>query len=282
MSLVSIADLQQPKEALEPYIEKVNGLGKLYYNYITTDPGGYRYEVSIGDERSRAPGVHASEVSKCQRRLVYSMMGTEKQVGTQRDSNMLMRFRIGHAVHAMLQNDWHRIAKMTPGLKFEDEVKINPSTSEIAKELNIHSSCDGILTFLDEQEQPLIRLGMEIKTASPKEFEKLKKPSSDHIEQCTMYMACLDLPLMWTLYYNKGNSNIMTPYSPWLFAFDERLWNRMQMRIVKAEHMSNTDVIPERDEGIQCRWCPYTHVCQPPSLKTRQPMKISPGMRRQS
>ena len=196
-------------------------------------------------------------------------------------SNMLMRFRIGHAVHAMLQNDWHRIADMTSNIDFVDEVKISPSTSTVAKELDIYSSSDGIFTFLKDK-KPFIRVGLEIKTTSPNVFDKLNKPYPEHIEQSIMYMACLDLPVMWLLYYNKGNSNITTPYTPWLFQFDERLWNRIQMRIVKAEHNARTKQLPERDEGMQCKWCPYAYTCQPISLKAKRPTRISPGMRRQS
>jgi CRISPR/Cas system-associated exonuclease Cas4 (RecB family) len=280
MSLVSIADLKQSEQVLNAHIERVQGLSKRYYDYIAADPGGFKYEVEIGSELKRAPGVHASELSKCQRRLVYSMSGAEKKVDSKRDTNMLMRFRIGHAVHAMLQNDWHRIAGMTPDLLFEDEVKISPKTSEVAKELDITSSCDGIITLLNEGGEAEIRCGLEIKTASPKSFDKLKKPEPDHVEQCMTYMACLDLPLMWVFYYNKGNSNITTPYAPWLFKFDERVWDKIQMRVAKAEGNVSTGALPDREEGMQCKWCPYTHTCQPDIIKSRQPMRISPGMRR--
>ena len=116
----------------------------------------------------------------------------------------------------------------------------------------------------------LLSMGLEIKTASEGEYDKLNQPKEAHAEQTCIYMACLDLPLMWTLYYNKSNSNFTTPFSPWLTRFDNELWNRLQMRFIKSQHRANTGDIPEREEGMHCRWCPFSWTCMPQILQFKQ------------
>jgi CRISPR/Cas system-associated exonuclease Cas4 (RecB family) len=257
----------------------VQGLSSLFYEYIATDPGGFNYEVSVSSESGRGGGIHASEASKCARKLVYSIQNTERRVGSKRDPNMIMRFRVGTALHAMLQNDWDRIAGVVPNnLEFESEINIHPGSSELAKEFDIYSSCDGIFTLLDEKREPLIRVGLEIKSSSAKEFENRRSPESDHVEQSTIYQACLDLPLMWVLYYNKSNSNITTSFKPWLFKFNTQLWEKMQRKFVKSHHQAATQELPERAEGMHCKWCPYSYTCQPQITQSRQPLQISAGM----
>lgn len=304
--LISIADLKRPKKELEPLLEQAQGLSQRYFDYISNDPGGYEYEterahsleemyhdtlaegvkykVEVGSETRRLGGVHASEISGCQRRLVYSIMDTERRVDPSvRDVNMIMRFRLGHAVHAMLQNDFHRMAGLSNGfMTYESEVRINPTTGPVAKEFEVHSATDGIFTFYTKTAQglePFIRVGLEIKTMSDKEFEKTTKPKKEHIDQACLYMACLDIPLMWTLYYNKSNSNIATSFEPFLFKFPERVWSQRSMKIVKSKHLAVVQDLPDRDEGRHCKWCAFSWVCQPQILKARRPIAISPGMR---
>jgi hypothetical protein len=263
-------------------MQQIQTLSGLYYNYMAQPKPTYEYKVEIKGEEGRASGIHASEASGCMRRLVYSIMDQERKVDpATTDTNMKMRFSIGHAVHAMLQNDWHRIAEASNGrMAFEDEVPINPEVSEVAKEYNIYSSSDGIITLFDTDDTPRIRMGFEIKTESPGGFEKLKEPRPYHIEQAHVYMACLDLPLMWFLYYNKGNSNITTSFTPWVIRFNRNLWEQMELRFVKALHLAETGDLPDREEGMPCRWCPFSYTCQPQTLNRNKPTVISPGLRR--
>lgn len=277
MPLLTISDLDQPEHVLEPFIKRAEGLSDIYMDYIAKDPGGFKYEVEITGERSRASGIHASEMSKCQRRVVYSVMNTERKPDpSTTDVNMKMRFRLGGAVHAMLQNDWHRIAASRDDMTFKDEVGIYPSMSKLAAEHDIHSSCDGEIVLLTDG-TPEVRVGLEIKTASPKEYEKLKAPQPDHLEQTTLYMACLDLPIMWVLYYNKGNSNFTTSFAPFLFRFDPDIWHRLEMRFVKDHHLAELSQLPAREEGFHCKWCPFSYTCQPSGLQ-KKPQRLGPGM----
>lgn len=286
MPLLTIADLDQPQAVLEPLLLMVRELSSIYYDFIDRDQNeGYKYTVQIfgGSSKARKPGIHASEISKCERVMVYSLMETERKPNEEGiATNMLMRFKLGHAVHAMVQNDWHRIAKENPNIEFDDEVRIHPGLGGKAEEWNLMSSCDGVVTILRDG-VPQVRLGVEIKTESGPQFDKLRKPRADHLEQVCHYMAALDLPLMWTFYYNKSNSNITNSQNPWIFPFDKALWeDGLEMRFARAQHQADTKTLPDRKEGMQCDWCSYGHTCKPDRLtrrkKAHKPVQISRGM----
>ena len=291
IQLLSIADLEQTQQSLLSCMAAANSLYDTYMNYIEQDQDeSYSYTVHIHGAKERAPGIHASEISGCKRIPVYSLMGTPRVPNkTGSNPNMLMRFRIGHAVHAMLQNDWHRIAARSGGyITFEDEVKINPKLGGVAAEWRMHSSCDGVITLWAPNGAgilvPVVRVGIEIKTASHGEFDKLRGPKSDHEEQTCFYMRALDLPLMWVFYYNKSNSSITPSKTPFLYSFDRSMWeDKLEMRFAEVMDMADRGELPPRTEGMQCSWCAYAHTCQPPKvqriLQSQTPIQISPGMR---
>jgi hypothetical protein len=287
MQLLTIADLQRPQAELDPLIKEVQNLGNMYYEFIKHDQATYSYEVVDYAGSTRAIGFHASELSGCLRRLVYSISGSEQQQNQEQDVNMKLRFRVGTAVHSMLQSDFKRMASSTNGrLYFEEELKISPNLQAVAAEWDIHSSMDGLFTICQwhpEHQQwfAKIRVGLEIKTQSDKDFDSTKKPKDEHKDQTCVYMKCLDLPLMWTLYYNKSNSNITTPYAPWLSQFDSKRWDTLSRRMVSATDYKNRQVLPDREEGKPCGWCPYAWHCEPEFLKRKKrygSTVVSPGL----
>jgi len=249
--------------------------------------------VDIPGSGGRAAGVHASELSRCLRLLVYSVQGQDRRPPVDAsDINMKMRFNVGHSVHAMLQrefelmcawvNETQRLGNMN--VYFQPEVRISPELGGPAADWNIHSSCDGVFTFseaaLDQNGVRYVgpdinvrlRVGLEIKTASPGEFEKLNRPKDEHVEQTCIYMATLSLPLMWVLYYNKGNSNYTNSTPPWLLQFNQALWDKqLEPRMAKAHYLAESNKIPPREEGKHCRWCPFVWVCAPTCLAKRGP-----------
>ena len=281
MQLLTISDLTRPASELGPLIKRATQLGEMYDTFLAADPGGFEYSVDIGGEGGRAAGLHASEISGCFRKVVYSLTNTKRWVDPATTNvGMKRRFRVGNALHSMLQNDFHRMAAASNGaLLFEDEARISPEHQELAKEWNIHSSCDGIFTFCDDG-VPVMRVGVEIKTASAGEYEKTNEPKKDHKEQTCLYMACLDVPLMWVLYYNKSNQNYTDCSPPYLSKFDAKLWETLEHRFANAHALADvanaTGVLPDREEGQPCGWCPFGHECKPNYLKPRNaPVQIS-------
>ena len=294
MQLLTIADLNRNEDELNPLLVQANKLAELWLEFLRQDSERYDYSVTDFGERQRSPGIHGSEMSKCLLKVVYSLLGTERRVMSETvDVNMKMRMRLGTAVHAMLQNDFHRMAAWYTAnnyqhglaLSFQDEIPIKKDLQEVAKKWDLSSSCDGAFTFWrwdGAQWVPYLRVGVEIKTSSDKQFVDRKKPDPDHMEQTCMYQAVLDLPLMWVVYYNKSNSNFTTPYAPWLFKFDRHLWeNELQPRFAKAHQHAQTRQLPERTEGMHCQWCPFAWSCGPRILSRNtpgQPVAVPAGM----
>lgn len=269
--LVTIADLRQDAETRGQLIGRAMAISDIFNKWKSFDAGGYTYEVHIGGTRERGAGIHASEISKCERLVVYNLRGELKKpnVGADRDMDMQRRFDIGHAIHAMLQKElelmceWMNTHAGETIMTYEKEVEISPSLQEIAKRLELFSHCDGIITFW-HQGQPYLRVGVEIKSKSADEFAKLKKPEEDHLEQACFYMGVLDLPLLFFIYYNKSNSNMTTSESPWLIPFDEEMWTTKLLPLFGRAHQHRAaSTLPDRNEGRHCNWCPFSHTCQP-------------------
>lgn len=262
MRLTSIADLQQPGIALME--QQAMQLSRLFDDLLENYPD---------DSHMRAGGIHASELCACKRQVVYDLLNVEKRGSA--PAIMRKRFNVGHAIHNMIQNDMHLLSLHSQGrLLFQEEVSVNDT--ELAKRLCIASSCDGVFTFLDEEGQPALRIGLEIKTASPDDYDSLKKAKEKHIEQAHVYMACLDLPLMWFMYWNKGNQNYTPSVPPFLIRFDAKLWKKLEARAVECLTAAEQEKLPDKEEGQHCRWCKYAWTCNPSTATPTQKRRIVP------
>ena len=231
MPLVTIADLNGPAEEVAECVELAKELSLLYDHIANTDTDG----------KDRAPGIHASELYPCVRRAVYSLMNVERRPSIVRFWRQ--RFKVGHAIHGMVQADCHEIARrsllegawrqaeriakaLDYTITFEHEVVVAPDKQPLALAYDIHSACDGVFCFWSRATGELkLRVGLEIKSEAPDGYEKLKEPKEEHVRQTHLYMACLDLPLMWFFYMNKANQNNTTSTAPFLIAFNTAIWN---------------------------------------------------------
>jgi hypothetical protein len=259
MSLQTIDDLLVgTKEEVETLIAKAAGLSDHYNQHVADDEG---------DGHTREPGIHASEVSGCERRIVYSIMNTPR---VDKIAPMWRRkFKIGHKIHDMIQADFAAMAAQSEGrIEFTSEVKIHPTLQRTAAKWDIKSSADGLFTFREEKDGPVVaRVILEIKSAAPDDFEKTKEPKSDHVEQAHVYMKCLDVPLTWFLYYNKGNENYTPSTNPKFFIrFNPNLWTKLEERFERAHIAAAINELPERTESIKCSFCAFAHECKPAIL----------------
>ena len=268
MPLVTIADLNNPDEAREK-IELAKQLSVLYDEYVNTEDD---------DSHTRPPGIHPSEFSSCLRKITYNMFNTDKKVSISKFWRQ--RFKVGHAIHDMVQKDCDKMAKRSRKfatqfaksrnwvLEFEKEVPLSPDFQPIAKELHLVGHCDGIFTFRETAHGPaILRVGLEIKSESPAEFEKLKEPKQAHVEQCHLYMAALDLPLMWFFYFSKGTQNNTASESPWLIPFNPDVWKDVEERCRMSIGMVAKRELGPRQESIVCQFCAYAWTCQPAILQ---------------
>ena len=284
MTLLTIADLQTVGGSKAQYIEHAKQLSRLWEQWKAQQSGSYKLKVDFFGEGGRSTGIHASESSGCLRKLVYGILGTERIVlPDQKDVNMQRRFDVGTLQHALIQYELEEMCKWLRSggveIYFSPEAKVSPKLGGVAAQWNVHSHCDGIFEFCS-QGQPYLRVGLEIKTMSAPEFEKLKEPKDYHQDQMCIYMVTLDLPLMWYLAYNKSNSLFTHTEAPWLFQFNQRLWEtKLQPRFQTATQMASAGQLPAREEGKPCSWCAFAHTCQPNYLRTSGRVQAAPSAR---
>lgn len=273
MPLATIADLHAcPPDELVNYIRWASDLKDIYEAFIKKDDDDVVFTAGWHGAKSRDNGIHASELSgSCQRPTWYSLRGVERK-DNELDPFWKKRFRIGQMYHAMIQDDWRRLCEKSGGLiTCQREVRIHPSLQSVADQYNIHSSGDLVINFHDQPWGAVImRIGVEIKTESPDEFPKVTSPRPSHLRQTCVYMRCLDLPLMWTMYVNKGNQNIHPSTPPYLYQFDEALWNQIEGEVRQIRHLATINEYPARSEGISCQFCGFSWECKPASLAKKQ------------
>jgi hypothetical protein len=272
MALASIADLNGPIAEVTKRIEQAKKLSLYYDDYVALDQDG----------ADRAPGIHASEIYPCLRKPVYSLTGVPRKPAVPKFWKQ--RFKVGKAIHLMLQEDFHKMSKrsakneamrvaaamaaeMDCYIEFQDEVPVGPEHQEIAKFWNIHSSADGVFTFrLKTTGEIVLRVGLEIKSEAMDGYDKLKEPKPEHVRQAHVYMATLDLPLMWFLYMNKNNQNNTPSSAPWLVTWQPKIWEELEVRFRVVHDFARGGTIPERTEGIWCEFCPWRYHCQPNNM----------------
>lgn len=237
------------------------------------------YEQSFEEDEldQRDPGVHASEINKCIRQAVYTLRQVPKTDKPSKD--MAKRFLIGHAVHEMVQSRFARILKKKYDgceIRFEAEVKTNDTPEGLQR--NITSSCDGVFTWINNAGEPFLRVGLEIKTESPDSWARLKKPKPEHVTQAHVYMRCLDVPLMWFFYYNKGNQESTPMRPPFLVEYDEVEWARLSTRIDTAlafkDHPAR--LLPDVEKGFHCSFCPYQRQCRSDEVQSSDDRVLLP------
>lgn len=282
--LASIGDLNAPADEVAACISMAKKLSAMYDDFLLLEQ-----EDPEEPDKPRPPGIHASELYPCLRRPVYSVMGTEKR---RRISKFwLQRFKVGTATHEMLQKDFHRMARRSQKLKamrvaekraeelnciveFQDEVPVSPAHQALAAHYRLYSHCDGIFTFIDKDSGDVVlRIGLEIKTEAPDGYSALKAPKSEHLRQGHLYMAALDLPLMWFFYINKGNQNNTNSESPYLVTWDPRIWSELEDRFKTILDFAARGELPERTETIMCEFCPWSYTCDPKNLHAKSQQK---------
>lgn len=172
-------------------------------------------------------------------------------------------FDTGHKIHDQLQGYLHKVSDGSKTETFVDEAICNPAVSKVADRYDIDSTTDGIWTITVPDYH--LRFGLEIKSMKDELFKKLNGVESYHAVQCHVYMACLDLPYMVVLYYNKNDSSM----AEFVLEFDEDLWSAITTKIDHVRVCAIDEVEPDREIGFHCKTCRYAYVCKPPRPEKR-------------
>ena len=255
-TLVTIEDLGAP--GADKVLEEMGRLSQDYDRFLVTSPDHHT---------DRPAGLHASEINPCALKAYFTMTGMEKKV-IRKHSKWRKRFEHGSALHEVIQTNMQQMAESSGGeIEFDKEVEITPETSLIAARYNIYSHCDGLVRKYKvgaRGERRLFgRIALEIKSASPSDYEKINKPKPEHIEQGHVYMACLNVPAIYFMYYNKGNDNIKPSNGNFMVKFNQALWERLARRFDSWYDLIDLGKRPEKKESIVCEFCPYSWTCQP-------------------
>ncbi|WP_394831740.1 hypothetical protein LVJ94_35025 [Pendulispora rubella] len=268
MPLVTIDDLWGPPDEVAARIQDAKQLFRLYEEYIRFQP----------DDSVRPPGIHSSELSRCVRWAFYSLVDHRKIPTTK--PFWKKKFKLGKAIHSMIERDFAGMAARTRRLRragapagdgfiveFQANVLCSPELQPLCARWNIWSEADGVFVFREHAYGPaIVRVGLETKSMGKEEFAALRTPEPEHVEQVHTYMAALELPLMWLVYYCKGTDNITPSEAPFLLAFDPVVWAGTEAKIRLVHEHAARGEAPPRQESIACDFCPYAWDCQPTRL----------------
>lgn len=139
---------------------------------------------------------------------------------------------------------------------FEDEVSIDPQTSEVASLYSVTGHCDGIFTEVATS----IRMGLEIKSASSKSFVSTKL-TDNYRKQATLYMACLGLDYMMFVFVNKDTAKIESM----LYHFDEEVWEDLKKKLdsIMLKVISGESVERQPNRVVCLTMCNFYWACKP-------------------
>lgn len=250
------ADAKEVKEALG-YVQILPKI-EAYLEDINLEDNGRALGVfsasDIGNKSGRS--LCGDYLMGCGRMLYYRYIGLEPR--DKIPPRLRRIFDTGHHVHAQLQGYLSILSSRLDCETFVDEAPCNMKNSKVADQYEIESTTDGIWTLSAPEHE--LRFGLEIKSMKDELFKKLNGAESYHIMQCMVYMACLDLPFMVVLYYNKNDSSL----AEYVLHFDDKMWKAVTDKINHVRECAVDEEEPEREIGFHCRTCRYSYVCNPP------------------
>ena len=266
--LRSIADLKNFDKSLLANVTIVNRI-EAFLEDMNLTPTKMVGDIVLGDSSRRTHVFHASSIGSntgsslcgkytmgCGRMLYYTYIGAPSESSW--EPRMRRILDTGTGIHKQLQLYIHEHANRTNGEEeFEDEADINPDTNTVADQLDISAHVDGIYQIHVPAE---IQFGLEIKSINDAGYKKTSGIHPEHSIQGTVYQACLDLPVMLFLYYNKNDSSM----AEFVQTFDKFKWAAIEAKLnmVREHALSNTE--PPQESSYACHNCKYKKVCNPP------------------
>lgn len=242
--------------------------------------GAYVEALAKKPRDDRQGHFHPSTIGMCGRRNVYEFVRTPAIKTIEPDD--LEIFDMGHAVHGLVQGklaDLRRILSPKKiGYEFRAEVRYDPKTDVLYRDLMIGGTTDGILEiWADTWRQRGI---LEVKSINTANFAKLRGPKEDHVLQAHIYCYRFDCPMMWIWYFNKDTSRrkvFPVVYQPELF---DKALERFETWFL---HAANGTLPPREESFYSCPRCEYRDVCKPASLtrlRPKTPNTAKVGLRR--
>ena len=267
--LLTIADLKgSPKRLLR--LCSVADMIESFLEDMNVEPMHLHTEFDLGSAHRRTNIFHASMIGSksgkslcgnypigCGRELYYSLIGADAEGAW--EPRMRRILDTGTAVHSQLQIYLEEIAARSDGaFTFVPEVDVDPDKNDLADMMDISGHTDGDSYAKEDEDE--VRFLLEIKTINDAGYKKTSGPHPEHLMQGTIYQACLDVPVIVFLYYNKNDSSI----AEYVHTFDSSRWEAIEAKLnVVREHAVAEDP-PPRELSFQCQRCRYKKTCKPP------------------
>ena len=183
--------------------------------------------------------VYASEISACDRRITFALMGCEPDAPRSDSPSALL----GDAIHAHLEA---LLMEAFPG-RVETEVRVVSGA--------VSGRIDALLT--DENDALTV---VDIKTVSAKEWASRSK-LEEYVDQISVYAALTDAQTGVVLLVNRDTGEM----EELRFAVDRARAEALLYKALRLQSLALEGYIAEAVAWgtEECRWCPFRKRCEP-------------------
>lgn len=206
--------------------------------------------------------LSGKEPRVCQRHLAYAATIYKSPFTKKYKVAEQANFLAGHLGHAKIQG----ILTYVYGDDFQAEVPLAMPKHRIV------GSCDGVLQYYSKGCKN--RVGLEIKTTAEKSFKGLgSRPSQDYMDQITVYMAALELPVLYFIYECRNDLALREYVITWADVSER--WEQILKRVKHInEHIENGTKPRRLVNRHVCDVCGFLKDCDPYSQRNIAAAKL--------
>lgn len=228
--------------------------------------------IREGEEKGRRLAFRPSQYSKCQRLTYYFLKGVDGDKKIYPRSQRILQ--VGTQLHEWIQRDVFMEMdkegypiRLLPkeelpfygvdGVEIIEEHGAPPMEIKFldyryTEKFPISAMIDGAIEY---DNYPML---FEFKTINPKDFEYLIEPLVDHTKQGALYALSIGIRKIMFLYLCKGTQNLKA----YLVTYTDEQLDWVARRLKNIENHVLNDTLPDKEEGISCRFCEYASVCK--------------------
>jgi CRISPR/Cas system-associated exonuclease Cas4 (RecB family) len=183
--------------------------------------------------------VYASEISNCDRRITFALLGCEPDAPRGDSPSALL----GDAIHAHLEA---LLKEAFPG-RVETEVRVMSGA--------VSGRIDALLT--DENDALTV---VDIKTVSAREWASRSK-LEEYVDQISVYAALTDAQTGVVLLVNRDTGEM----EEMRFEIDRARAEALLYKALRLQSLALDGYIAEAKAWgtEECRWCPFRKRCEP-------------------
>ena len=229
---------------------------------------GLKFLTESGREPSKS--INPSSFYKCIRAMWYKLHGFEQ--GRKENFRGQVRLLHGTYVHTMVQDvlmsNMHNngITLLAPenlsvyykdGIEFTrehdaSEIELKFRDRRFTSEFPVSAMVDGAFEYQN------LRYIFEFKTINTKDFEYLYEPLKEHVIQGALYSLCLEIPRVMFMYFDKDKDI----FKVFIVQYTDTQKQWTKDRLVAVDTACASEELPDKEEGDNCKYCPYVKLCK--------------------